>query len=76
MVPSLAVICSRMRFVYIPLAVNCAPPLASMRKSRSPHLSMKVTSFKSTMQARPVSLRWFFFQHALNSSTQGSVSRP
>lgn len=76
LVPALGVICLRMCFVYIPLAVNCAPRLASMRNSRSPHLSMNVTSFRSTTQARATSLRWFLFQYALNSCTQGSVSRP
>ena len=74
--PSLAVICSRMSFVYTPLAVNCAPCRASMRKSRSPHLSINVTSFRSTMQARWLSLRCFFFQQALSSRNQGAVSRP
>src|ERR1700752_2800082 len=68
--------CSRMCLVYIPLAVNFAPSLASKRKSRSPHLSMNVTSLRSTMQSRRTSVRWFFFQHALNCCTQGSVSRP
>src|SRR6266851_711698 len=67
---------SRMCLVYIPLAVNFAPSLASKRKSRSPHLSMNVTSLRSTMQTRRTSVRWLFFQHALNSCTQGSVSRP
>src|SRR4029077_16337194 len=28
------------------------------------------------MQARPTSARWFFFQYALSSCTQGMVSRP
>src|SRR5690348_8085556 len=37
---------------------------------------MNVTSLRSTMQARRTSVRWFFCQHALNSCTQGSVSRP
>src|SRR5258705_8280091 len=68
--------CSRMCLVYVPLAVNFAPSLASKRKSRSPHLSMKVTSLRSTMQSRCTSVRWLFFQHALNCCTQGSASRP
>src|SRR6267154_1163141 len=33
-------------------------------------------TLRSTMQARRTSVRWFFCQHALNSCTQGSVSRP
>src|ERR1700740_384495 len=37
---------------------------------------MNVTSLRSTMQARRASVRWFLCQHALNSSTQGSVSSP
>src|SRR2546430_15866365 len=37
---------------------------------------MNVTSLRSTMQTRRTSVRWLFFQHALNSCTQGSVSRP
>src|ERR1700741_5266069 len=68
--------CLRICLVYIPLAVNFAPSLASKRKSRSPHLSMNVTSLRSTMQSRRTSVRWLFFQHALSSCTQGSVSRP
>jgi hypothetical protein len=74
--PSLAAIFSRMSFVYTPLAVNCAPCRASMRKRRSPHLSINMTSFRSTMQARRSSLRCFFFQQALSSRNQGAVSRP
>src|SRR5260370_8320300 len=65
-----------MVLVWIPLAVHFAPCLASKRKSRSPHLSMNLTSLRSTMQTRRTSVRWLFFQHALNSCTQGSVSRP
>src|ERR1700747_1591679 len=37
---------------------------------------MNVTSLRSTMQSRRTSVRGFFCQHALNSCTQGSVSRP
>src|ERR1700756_5758966 len=37
---------------------------------------MNVTSLRSTMQSRRTSVWWFFCQHALNSCTQGSVSRP
>src|SRR4029077_11452870 len=37
---------------------------------------MNVTSLRSTMQSRRTSVRWLFFQHALNCCTQGSVSRP
>src|SRR5260370_18562073 len=65
-----------MVLVFIPVAVNFAPSLASKRKSRSPHLSMNVTSLRSTMQSRRTSVRWLFFQHVLNCCTQGSVSRP
>src|SRR5260370_8163531 len=65
-----------MVLVFIPVAVNFAPSLASKRKSRSPHLSINVTSLRSTTQARPTSVRWLFFQHVLNCCTQGSVSRP
>src|SRR5580698_1655826 len=60
----------------MPLAVNCAPFLANRRKKRSPLLSMNVISLRSTIQARRTSVRWFFFQHALNSCTQGWTSRP
>src|ERR1700722_12639519 len=60
----------------MPLALNCAPFLASKRNNRSPQLSMSVTSLRSTTQARRGSARWLFFQHALNSSAQGWVSRP
>src|SRR4029077_5721732 len=67
---------SRMCLVYIPLAVNFAPSFASKHKSCSPHLSMNVTSLRSTMQSRRTSVRWFFCQHALNSCTQATVSRP
>src|SRR2546429_7139668 len=56
--------------------MNCAPSLASLHKSRSPLLSINVTSLRSTTQARPTCVRWFFLQHVLSSCTQGSVSRP
>src|SRR5258707_5135237 len=65
-----------MCFVEVPLAVNCAPSLASLHKSRSPLLSINVTSLRSTTQARPICVRWFFLQHVLSSCTQGSVSWP
>src|SRR5258707_7892147 len=65
-----------MCFVEVPLAVNCAPSLASLHKSRSPLLSINVTSLRSTTQARPTCVRWFFLQHVLSSCTQGSVSQP
>src|ERR1700719_1672457 len=68
--------CSIRRLVQIPLALNCAPSLASRHKSRCPLLSMKVTSFRSTMHARPAFVRWFTFQHVLSSCTQGPARRP
>src|ERR1700751_3209111 len=47
-----------------------------MHRSRSPLLSIKVTSFRSTMHAPLSSVRWFTFQHVLSSSTQGPARRP
>src|SRR5713226_7576665 len=56
--------------------MNCAPSLDSLRNSRSPLLSMNVTSLRSTIQARRASARWFFFQHVLSSCTHGWISWP
>src|SRR6202030_2745785 len=68
--------CSEKCLVQIPLAVNRAPSLAMMHKSRSPLLSMNLTSSRSTMHARPSSVRWFTFQHVPSSCTQGPARRP
>src|ERR1700751_5810075 len=56
--------------------MNCALPFAMVRRSRWPLLSMNLISLRSTMQARSSPLRWFFFQRALSTPTQGAVRRP
>ena len=47
-----------------------------IRRSRSPLLSMNVTSLRSTVHPRPFCARCLFFQHVLNSPTHGWTKRP
>jgi len=56
--------------------MHCAFCFAMIRRSRRPLLSMNLISLRSTMQARALPLRWFFFQRALSTPTQGAVRRP
>src|SRR6478672_7420172 len=56
--------------------MNCAPSSRSTRSSPSPVLSINVTSFRSTMQARFLSVWWFLFQLVLSSRTQTPLRRP
>src|SRR6266852_5054953 len=68
--------CSSTCFTYSPLAISCAPFLHMARSSRSPLLSMNVTSLRSIMQARLSSLLCALFQAVLNSLTHGPTKRP
>src|SRR6266404_7905792 len=68
--------CSSTCFTYNPLAISCAPFLHMARSSRSPLLSMNVTSLRSIMQARLSSLRCALFQVVLSSLTHGPTKRP
>src|SRR6266446_3880121 len=68
--------CSSTCFTYNPLAISCAPFLHMARSSRSPLLSMNVTSLRSIMQARLSWLRCAFFQVVLSSLTHGPTKRP
>ena len=47
-----------------------------VRRSRSPLLSINVTSLRSTVHPRPFCARCLFFQHVLSSLTHGSTKRP
>ena len=47
-----------------------------VRRSRSPLLSMNVTSLRSTVHPRPFCARCLFFQHVLSSPTHGWTKRP
>src|SRR6266849_6094726 len=68
--------CSSTCFTYSPLAISCAPFLDIARSSRSPLLSMDVTSSRSIMQARLSWLRCALFQVVLSSLTHGPTKRP
>src|SRR5258708_32726363 len=68
--------CSSTCLTYKPLAMSCAPFLDIARSSRSPLLSMDVTSLRSIMQARLSWLRCALFQVVLNSLTHGPTNRP
>jgi hypothetical protein len=68
--------CSSTCFVYIPVAIKCVPSFDMVRKSRSPLLSMNVTSLRSTVHPRPFCARCLFFQHVLSSPTHGWTKRP
>src|SRR5467141_4550019 len=69
-------ICSSTCLTYRPLAKSCAPFLDMARSSRSPLLSMNVTSLRSMMQARLSWLLCAFFQVVLSSLTHGPTKRP
>src|ERR1700747_3072787 len=56
--------------------MHCTPSRSKTRKSRSPLSSMNVILLRATMQARRLSLRWFFFQKPRSSGTHGAVSCP
>src|SRR5216684_3709455 len=68
--------CSSTCFTYSPLAITCAPFLHMARSSRSPLLSMNVTSLRSIMQARLSWLLCALFQVVLSSLTHGPTKRP
>src|SRR5467141_3318636 len=68
--------CSSTCLTYRPLAKSCAPFLDMARKSRSPLLSMNVTSLRSIMQARLSWLLCALFQVVLSSLTHGPTKRP
>src|SRR6266849_6712399 len=68
--------CSSTCFTYSPLAISCAPFLHMARSSRSPFLSMNVTSLRSIMQARLSWLLCALFQVVLSSLTHGPTKRP
>src|SRR5713226_8056909 len=68
--------CSSTCFTYSPLAISCAPFLDIARSSRSPLLSMDVTSLRSIMQGRLSEPRCALFQAVLNSLTHGPTKRP
>src|SRR6266446_8103867 len=68
--------CSSTCFTYSPLAISCAPFLHMARSSRSPLLSMNVTSLRSIMQARLSWLLCALFQVVLSSLTHGPTNRP
>src|SRR5580704_15860963 len=62
--------------MYNPVAMNCVPSLAMVRKSLCPPLSMNVTPLRSTVHVRPFWDRCLFFQQVLSSATQGPTKRP
>src|SRR6266446_7397798 len=68
--------CSSTCFTYSPLAISCAPFLHMARSSRSPLLSMNVTSLRSIMQARLSWLLCALFQVVLSSLTHGPTKHP
>src|SRR6266403_4212581 len=68
--------CSSTCLTYRPLAKSCAPFLDMARKSRSPLLSMNVTSLRSIMQARLSWLLCALFQVVLSSLTHGPTKHP
>src|ERR1700752_475693 len=56
--------------------MHCALSFTMVCRSRWPLLSMNLISLRSMMQVRSLPLRWFFFQRALSTPTQGAVRRP
>src|SRR5260221_1466069 len=68
--------CSSTCLRYRPLAISCAPFLDIARSSRSPLLSMNVTSLRSITQARLSWLLCALFQAVLSSLTDGPTKRP
>ena len=56
--------------------MNCAPALDMLRNSRSPRLSMNVTSLRSTTHVRPWRLRIRLLQFVLSSPIQGPTRQP
>src|SRR5260370_4775694 len=56
--------------------MNCAPSFDMVRKSLSPFLSINVTSLRSTMHFRLLSVRWVFFQLLLSSLTHNPTKQP
>src|SRR5258708_4178553 len=68
--------CSSTCLTYIPAAMSCAPFLDIARSSRSPLLSMDVTSLRSIMQARLSGLLCALFQVVLSSLTHGPTKHP
>jgi hypothetical protein len=56
--------------------MSCAPSLDMARNSRSPRLSMNVTSLMSTTHVRPLRFRTYLFQRVLSSPIQGPTRRP
>src|SRR5713226_5702307 len=68
--------CSSTCLTYKPLAMSCAPFLDIARSSRSPLLSMNVTSLRSIMQVRLSWLPCALFQVVLSSLTHGPTKLP
>src|SRR5260370_117352 len=68
--------CSSTCLTYRPLAISCSPFLDIARSSRSPLLSMNVTSLRSIMQARLSWLLCALFQVVLSSLAHGPTKRP
>ena len=60
----------------MPAEIKCVPSIDMVRSSRSPLLSMNVTSLRSTVHPRPFCARCLFFQHVLSSPTHGWTKRP
>src|SRR5260370_20766299 len=56
--------------------MNCAPSFDMVRKSLSPFLSINVTSLRSTLHFRFLSVRWVFFQLLFSSPTHNPTKRP
>src|SRR5580692_8453332 len=61
---------------YIPVAMSCTPFLDIARSSRSPLLSMDMTSLRSIMQPRLSWLWCALFQVVLSSLTHGPTRHP
>jgi hypothetical protein len=61
---------------YTSLATSLAPCFDMDRNTRSPPLSMNVTSSRFTMHLRPWAARCAFLQLVFNSVTQGATRRP
>src|SRR5580704_12831345 len=74
--PIASLSCSSTCLTYIPAAMSCAPFLDIARSSRSPLLSMDVTSLRSIMQVRLSWLWCALFQVVLSSLTHGPTRHP
>src|SRR5882724_7561693 len=74
--PIASLSCSSTCLMYIPVAMSSAPFLDIARSSRSPLLSMDVTSLRSIMQARLSWLLCALFQVVLSSLTHGPTNCP